>query len=38
MESSLGPVLAGIFMVELQNRIVPTLRNIVLSMGSEYGL
>ena len=38
MGSLLGPVLAGIFMVKLQNRIIPTLKTIVLSMGSEYGL
>ena len=27
--SPLGPILAGIFMVQLETRIVPTLRNVV---------
>ena len=31
MESPLGPVLAGIFMVELEKRIIPTLGNMVLN-------
>ena len=31
MGSPLGPVLAGIFMVELKNRLVPTLGNMVLN-------
>ena len=31
MGSPVGPVLAGIFMVELKNRLVPTLGNMVLN-------
>ena len=31
MGSPLAPVLAGIFMVELETRIVPTLGNVVLN-------
>ena len=31
MGSPLGPVLAGIFMVELKNSLVPTLGNMVLN-------
>ena len=32
MESPLGPVLAGIFMIEVENRIVTTLGNMVLKI------
>ena len=31
MGSPLGPVLAGIFMVELEKQIIPTLGNMVLN-------
>ena len=34
MCSPLGPVLAGIFMVQLENRIIPTLGNMVLNWKS----
>ena len=32
MESPLGPVLTGIFMVELKTQIIPTLENMVLNL------
>ena len=34
MGSPLGPVLAGIFMVELETQIIPTLENMVLNLKS----
>ena len=32
MGSPLGPVLTGIFMVELKTQIIPTLENMVLNL------
>ena len=34
MGSPLGPVLTGIFMVELKTQIIPTLENMVLNLKS----
>ena len=34
MGSPLGPVLASIFMVELETQIIPTLENMVLNLKS----